>query len=129
MAEKNSVLVYSDNYTNFSQPGRLRVKDPTTFPNKEYLISKIKGVLKCCKDDGPKTTICSHEGKELSIEELVEQYYQSPEDYFDLQEQDQAEKTTVAAATADSSYYTNLQEGLNRVVSQQNSCRCCCCCC
>jgi hypothetical protein len=68
---------------------KVYVKDSTLFPNKQYLISKIEEVLKYSSDKTcfvqEVTKIKSHDGKEITtVEELVDKYYKAPEDYFEL---------------------------------------------
>lgn len=57
--------------------------DPKLFPHKEYIISQIHRVLKYSETDSGSVTIQNHEGKEITVEELVNKYYDNPTDYFD----------------------------------------------
>jgi hypothetical protein len=60
----------------------INVVDSTIYPSKDYLKSWIQGIEKYTIDTPIKNKIISHENKELTIDELVEQYYPNPEDYF-----------------------------------------------
>ncbi len=64
---------------NFSN---LYVIDFTTYPSKRYLKCWIKGILEYEKNTRLQTKIISHKNKEFDIDELVEQYYPNPENYF-----------------------------------------------
>jgi hypothetical protein len=58
--------------------------NPSLYPNIEYLISKIRHVLKYSseKEYYRVKKIVSHENKAISIEELVHTYYDNPKNYF-----------------------------------------------
>ncbi len=43
----------------------------------------MEEILKYYSQDKVRTTLCDHEGKEISIDELVGRYYTRPEDYFE----------------------------------------------
>ena len=81
-------LLQNDKYNILLQPNKTHVRDSTVFPYKTYLISRIQGVLKYYYDEGIRAILCDHEGKEISVENLVERYYNKPEDYFDLDNED-----------------------------------------
>jgi hypothetical protein len=57
--------------------------DPALFPNKQYIISEIEQVLKYSAGEGNSTRILDHRNKEITVEELVNRYYDIPNDYFD----------------------------------------------
>jgi hypothetical protein len=59
------------------------VEDSTLYPDKEYIIFKIGGILKYSSDNDLFIEIQNHEGKSITIEELADQYYPNPEDYFE----------------------------------------------
>jgi hypothetical protein len=77
-------LFESEQSNNFSQERKISITDPTLYPDKEYLISKIQHVLRYSADKDLLITIQSHEGKEITVEELVDRYYKDPEKYFEL---------------------------------------------
>jgi hypothetical protein len=59
--------------------------DSTVFPDKTYLISKIQGVLKY-SNQNHQVKIFDSLGTETTIEDLVERYYSSPDQYFVIKE-------------------------------------------
>ena len=70
----------SNNYID----GRSKISvDPALFPHKEYIISQVQRVLKYSTEEDVHATILDHEGKEITVEELVNRYYDNPDDYFD----------------------------------------------
>jgi hypothetical protein len=77
-------LFENDEKSNLSQIDRIYVRDITIFPDKMYLISKIKEVLKYYFEGNISTNLCDHEGKEITVEELVARYYSRPEDHFEV---------------------------------------------
>ena len=76
-------LFESEQSNNFSQERKISITDPTLYPDKEYLISKIQHVLRYSADKDLLITIKSNEDKEITVEELVDRYYKDPEKYFD----------------------------------------------
>jgi len=83
-SSKNRNLFDSDQSNNFSQENRISIMNPSLYPNKEYLISKIRHVLKYSSEKQYYRVekIVSHDNLEISIEELVDTYYNNPENYF-----------------------------------------------
>jgi hypothetical protein len=83
-SSKNRNLFDSDQSNNFSQENRISIMNPSLYPNKEYLIFKIRHVLKYSseKEYYRVEKIVSHDNREISIEELVDTYYSNPENYF-----------------------------------------------
>ena len=81
---KEKMLYYnnSDGHNNFLHPGKMCIRDFTTFPSKPYLISRFDWFLKYYYEEGYRATIYDQEDKEISIEELIDRSYQKPEDYF-----------------------------------------------
>jgi hypothetical protein len=69
---------------NLSQQNAICVVDSTTFPDKNYLISKIHGVWNYSSEIHKITKLENHEGKEITVEELVDQYYKNPHKYFEV---------------------------------------------
>jgi hypothetical protein len=83
-SSKNRKLFDPDQSNNFSQENRISIVNPSLYPNKEYLISKIRHI---CKYSSEKEyyrvkKIVSHDNREISIEGLVDAYYNWPENYF-----------------------------------------------
>jgi hypothetical protein len=61
---------------------KLYVIDSTRYPSKRYLKLWFRAILELPEITRLETKIISHKNKELDIDELVEEYYQNPEDYF-----------------------------------------------
>jgi hypothetical protein len=81
--KKYNKLFISDKMNNFSQQPKIPVEDSTLYPDKEYIISKIEGILKYSSDSDLYVEIRDHKGKSITIEELANQYYPNPQDYFE----------------------------------------------
>jgi hypothetical protein len=119
-SNKNIELIKWTDFNNFLQSGKMHIRDITTFPNKVYLMSRIQWFLKYCEDDAVLATIYDHEDKEMSIEELIDRYYQNPESYFDTDsnnkftgsDQDSSNNTfeTVKIGSSHKETTTNMQE-------------------
>jgi hypothetical protein len=69
---------------NLLQDTKVCVIDSTIFPTKEYLKCEIHAIVDYSIQKRFFTKIVNHEKKEISIEELVDQYYSRPEEYFEL---------------------------------------------
>ena len=80
---KYNKLFTSEEMNNFSQQPEMPVEDSTLYPYKQYIISKIQGVLKYSSDNTLFIEIQNHEGKNITVEEIANQYYTNPEDYFE----------------------------------------------
>ena len=72
---KQKKLFDSSETNNISQRKLITIVNPTLFPDKRYLISEIQGVLRYSFDRHVITKLEDHGGKEITVEELVEQYY------------------------------------------------------
>ena len=81
---KQKKLFDSSETNNISQRKLITIVNPTLFPDKRYLISEIQGVLRYSFDRHVITKLEDHGGKEMTVEELVEQYYKDPNRYFEL---------------------------------------------
>jgi hypothetical protein len=81
--KKYNKLFISEDMNNFSQQPVMPVEDFTLYPNKDYIISKIEDILKYSSDSDLFVEIHDHKGKTITIEELANQYYTNPEDYFE----------------------------------------------
>jgi hypothetical protein len=68
----------------FSQQKAISVINSTIFPDRTYLISKIQVVLRYSSEIHKITKLENHEGKEITAEELVDQYYKDPDKYFEV---------------------------------------------
>ena len=72
-----------DERNNISQGYKIVVTDPTLYPDKGYVKFKIQEVLRYSSDKDLSIEIQNHEGKVISKEELVDQFYGSPAEYFE----------------------------------------------
>jgi len=81
---KNKNLFDMPQSNNLLQNSKVHVIDPTIFPSKEYLKCEIETILNYSIQKRFFTKIVNHEKKEISIEELVDQYYNQPEEYFEI---------------------------------------------
>ncbi len=81
---KQRKLFDSEQTNNLSQNKLVPITDPTLFPNRNYLISKIQGVLRYSSDAGIIIKLEDHDGNEITVEELVDRYHKEPENYFEL---------------------------------------------
>jgi hypothetical protein len=81
---KERKLFEIDQSNNFSQKVKIRIVDTTSFPNRQYLISKIQQVLTYSADKDVIIKIESHQGEEIAIEELVDRYYNDYDKYFEF---------------------------------------------
>ena len=81
-----SKLFVSDEEDNGLQERIIIITESTIYPDKQYLKSKIEEVMHCSSDNDLSLQLVSHDGKILTSEQLVEQYYCNPENYFDLRD-------------------------------------------
>ena len=80
--EKNKKLFEVEETNNFLQKRKLIVEDIIYFPTKERMIYEIQSILKYSESIDGFVKILDHEGKEITVEELVKIYYDNGEDYF-----------------------------------------------
>jgi hypothetical protein len=82
---KNRKLFEIDQSNNFSQQNRIIITNPIFYPSKQYIISKIDAILGySAGKDFPVAKIKSHEGNELTVNELVDTYYGDADKYFEF---------------------------------------------
>jgi hypothetical protein len=81
---KNRKLFDSRQSNNLSQEGKIVVIGSSMFPDKQYVTSKIQGVLGYSAKQGYFIKILDHEENEITIEELIDRYYNNPDEYFVL---------------------------------------------
>ena len=81
---KQRKLFDSDKTNNLSQTKLISITDSTLFPNRNYLISKIQGLLRYSSEEGIIKKLEDHHGNEITVEELVDQYYKDPKNYFEF---------------------------------------------
>ena len=78
-------LFENDKSNNLSQQKKKIIVKSTIFPSKEYIISKIEPIIKYYSDRGYIVNLRNHLDKEISVDELVEQYFDNVDDYFELE--------------------------------------------
>lgn len=72
----------SDERQNTYEDCKVNLRDSTTLPNKQYIMSKLMGVLESSSESHIDVTFYDQEGNDIQIETLVDRYYQNPENYF-----------------------------------------------
>ena len=91
-------LFENDKSNNFSQQKEKIIVNSTTFPSKEYIISKIEPHLRYYSENGFFLKIKNHLEKEISLDELVEQYFGNVHDYFEELEDNNSNSSTTTEA-------------------------------
>jgi hypothetical protein len=87
-SEKNRKLGKCDSCAYLLDENSKILTDSSMFPDKDYLISRIREVLEYSAET-VEIKVLDKLGHEISIEALVDQYYSNPCDYFDFKEQEQ----------------------------------------
>ena len=77
-----------DEKNNLSQEIDKIVVNSTSFPNQIFILSVLEPILKYYSTEGYITTIKNSKGDEISLEELVEQYFGNADDYFIIKQQE-----------------------------------------
>jgi hypothetical protein len=103
---KQRKLFDSDQTNNLSQNKLVSITDSTLFPNRNYLISKIEGVLRYSSDTDIILKLEDHERNEISVQELVDRYYKDPEKYFELDRKGNNDSTSGDSSSGDSPLIT-----------------------
>lgn len=85
-------LFYSGEKNNFSQEIKKILVNSITFPYKTNIVSKIESILRYYSTERYITTIKNPKGEEISLEELVDQYFDNPEDYFEVKKEERRER-------------------------------------
>ena len=85
-------LFLNDNRNNLIQEIEKIVVKSTRFPTQVYIYSVLEPTLKYSSEIGYITKIRNHEEKEITLEELVNQYFKNPEDYFEVRKEEQEQK-------------------------------------
>jgi hypothetical protein len=75
-------LFENDKSNNISQKKEKIVVDSTIFPSKQYIISKIEPTLRYYSENGFFMNIKNELDENISLEQLVDQYFGNPENYF-----------------------------------------------
>jgi len=79
------------------------ITNSTLYPNKQYINSKIEEILHYSSDKDFSVEIVNHEEEILTKEELVDQYYENPEDYFELND-------SSSPGNRESTYHSSLED-------------------
>lgn len=69
---------------NLLQDIRLNIIDPTTYPSKGYIKSQIEQYLNILRKGSKNFLLKNHKDEEISLDQLIDQYYGKSEDYFTL---------------------------------------------
>ena len=77
---------------NFSQEIDKFVVDSTTFPSEVFILSQIEPILKYYSGNGLFIKIKNHLDEEITIDELVDQYFRNAKDYFIIKEEKQQQQ-------------------------------------
>ncbi|HSF49556.1 MAG TPA: hypothetical protein VLA74_02245, partial [Nitrososphaeraceae archaeon] len=77
-------LFYSQEKNNSSQEITKIVVNSTRFPDQVYILSVLEPILKYYSTEGYIIKIKNSKDEEISLNELVEQYFGNPQDYFEV---------------------------------------------
>ena len=83
MNQLSNTLFENHKSNNFSQQKEKIIVNSTTFPSKEYIISKIEPIIKYYSEAGYFINIKNHLDEEIPLGELVEQYFGNVHEYFE----------------------------------------------
>ncbi|MEP0826091.1 MAG: hypothetical protein HRF40_11455 [Nitrososphaera sp.] len=81
---------------------KLHLGKNAQFPDKNYLISVIWRTAGHYSDKGYSVAILDHDGRQVTIEQLVERYYSHPEDYFHKTDDSHDDRAPCDNASGDS---------------------------
>jgi hypothetical protein len=81
--EYSNLFLLGEEDNNF-QVRKIVIGDPTIYPDKQYLKAKVDEVMQSSSENDLSLELADHEGGIPTLEELVEQYYGKPEEYFKL---------------------------------------------
>ena len=81
-------LFENEKTNNLSQQKDKIIINSTIFISKEHIISKIKPRLRYYSDNGFFTKIKNHLDEEITLEELVDQYFGNTDDYFIIKQEE-----------------------------------------
>jgi hypothetical protein len=79
-------LFDNEKTNNFSHKKEKIVVNSTVFPTQAYIISRIESIVKYYSENEFIIKIKNHKDEEITIEKLVEQYYNNSSDYFTLKD-------------------------------------------
>lgn len=115
---KQRKLFDSDETNNLSQNKLICITDSTSFPNRNYLISKIEGVLRYSSDKGIIIKLEDHEGNEITVEELVDRYYKDPDKYFEVSSISDSDNGTPGDSSSEQSVFTTTDENRSEIEAE-----------
>jgi hypothetical protein len=136
ITRKNINLFENEESNNLLQQKEKIVVNSTKFISKEHIISKIRHILRYYSEHGFYTKIKNNLDEEITVEELVDQYFGNPQDYFKVEDSnsnnkpdsttittteeqlyEEKEKNNFSKGGSDEEY---LQKAQNPELSQQN---------
>jgi hypothetical protein len=86
-------LFHSEEKNNLSQEIDKIVVISTSFPNKVFILSVLGPILKYYSTEGYIIKIKNSKDEEISLKELVGQYFGNPENYFEIKKEMESDKT------------------------------------
>ena len=92
-------LFENEKTNNLSQQKEKIIVNSTIFICKEHIISKIRSHLGYYSENGFYTKIKNNLDEEITLEELVEQYFGNTNDYFIIEEQSSNDNTSETTTT------------------------------
>jgi hypothetical protein len=121
-------LFENEKTNNLSQKKEKIIVNSTTFISKEHIVSKIRPYLRYYSENGFYTKIKNNLDEEITLEELVDQYFGNIDDYFTIEDQssDYSTENTTTEKEKNNSDKEGVSEeypqnGQNLDQSQQNS--------
>jgi hypothetical protein len=81
-------LFYSQEKNNLSQENDKIVVNSTIFPSRVYILSVIEPILKYSSEIGYFIKIKNHSGEEITLEQLIDQYFGNADDYFIIKQEE-----------------------------------------
>jgi hypothetical protein len=87
-------LFENDKSNNFSPHKEKIVVNSTVFPSKQYIISKIEPIVKYYSENKYFIKIKNHLDGEISLEQLVDQYFKNPNYFIEEQSSNITETTS-----------------------------------
>ena len=85
-------LFYLEEKNNLSQEIDKIVVNSTSFPNQVFILAVLEPILKYYSTEGYIIKIKNSKDEEISLEELVNQYFSNPENYFEVKKIIEAEE-------------------------------------
>ena len=92
-AQRYINLFYLEEKNNLSQEIDKIVVNSTSFPNQVFILSVLEPILKYYSTEGYIIKIKNSKDEEITLEELVNQYFGFPENYFEVKKEIESEIT------------------------------------